>query len=335
SSTPIAPQIKQNTADIAPLPELKEKSEPKQDIRPIFKARMIQPVTGKNELRPVFKASTRLQSRPITKSEPLVQPKPEIKPAAPAPVREIKIEDEPPSAPIVEVKVVQPEVQVKIIQPEVKPLESKPFEIHEVELHEAKVPRAEPELEHEQKPVLRAASPEPEASRGPEIQPEAIPKVEIGTQIKESEVNAPQSKPEPRSMFKKSQSLFKSEISASPSPLFKSKIKRDLKHESRPPVDIPETRAEPEPNEKPVLEAEPEKEIRPERHPARSRTRRELFPPRKSEVEVRESPLEDEPELEKVPEPEPKPDLPSGLPARKKTRRKLSEVPGELEDSEV
>ena len=327
TSPPVAPLIRRNAPEIEPLPELKEKPEPKQEARPIFKSHMLQTGGSKQEVRPVFKASTRLQGKPFAKSEPPVQSRPEIKPAAPAPVREIKIEDEPAPSPVREVKIDEPE-----------PRESRRFEDHAFERHEVEVepePRAEPERKQEE--VFRAPKPEPEPLPKIEIRPEPEAKSEIEHEVKEPVTEKPQEKPEPRSMFKP-QSSFRPETGGGMGSVFKSKLRRDLKQESRPPVKIPEAMAEsaPERELSPEVELEPK---RPERHPSRPRSRREsLFPQKKSEVEVRESPLEDEPELEKVPEKkvveaEPKPAFSSGWPSRKKPKRKLSEDPSDVEDS--
>ena len=77
--------------------------------------------------------------------------------------------------------------------------------------------------------------------------------------------------------------------------------------------------------------------------PTRSRSRKEsMLQPRKAELEVRQSPLDDEPELETVPEThgkaaapesEPKPVFPSGWPTKKKPRKKLSEEPANIGDA--
>lgn len=305
-----------NAPDIAPLPELKEKSQPKQEVRPIFKSRMSAP-SAKPDLRPIFKASTRLQSKPLAKSEPPSQPRPEFKPAAPAPIREIKIEDE-----------------SEVGQ---EPKESKPFEIHETESHELKVepelgPKAEPEPKQEERPVIRASSTE-------KLEPEALPLAEIKQEAKVEEQPAekPIAKPEPRSMFKSSS--FKSTIGSSPRPLFKSHLRRELNHESRPPVEIPEVKMKPEAAEQsPKIEPEPKREARVERINRLHSRRESLFPQKKAEVEVRESPLDGEPELEKVPEKKSeaseKPVFSSAWASRKKPGKKLSENPDELEDSD-
>lgn len=301
-----------NAPDIAPLPELKEKSQPKQEARPIFKARMSAPA-AKPDLRPIFKASTRIQSKTLAKPEPLSQPRPEFKPASPAPIREIKIEDEPEAGQ--------------------EPKESKPFEIHETERHELKVepelgPKAEPEPKQEERSMFKASSPE-------KLEPEVLPLAEIKPEAKVEE--QPAEKSEPRSMFKSSS--FKSTVGSSPRPLFKSHLRRELNHESRPPVEIPEVKMKPE--QSPKIESEPKREVRAERLNRLHSRRESLFPAKKAEVEVRESPLDDEPELEKVPEKkekseasEQKPAFSSAWLSRKKPGRKLSENPDELEDSD-
>ncbi len=341
-SAPIANETNHEAPEIAPLPEIKENTEPKRETRPIFKAQTSFAASLKQDSRPIFRAS-RLQPKPVAKTESPVEAKPSIKPPIPAPITEIKIDDEEEKVAVRESHAPAPET-----------------DRHEVKVEIHSPPKLEPEPKIEERPLFKAPiqetpMPEPEPATQQEVKAEPEVKVE------ERPVEKPA--PKARSMFR-SDSPFKSSAGSSPRPLFKSQLKRDLK-QSKPPIEIPEVKIEPEEAKiaaEPALESEQAKvvtegeqegaksavEIEPQpvkeraQRPTRSRSRKEsMLQPRKAELEVRQSPLDDESEPQKVsethgniapPDNEPKPVFPSSSPTRKKSRKKLAEEPTDIED---
>jgi hypothetical protein len=367
-NVPITVETKHGAPEVEPLPEIKENEAPaKQEARPVFKASLFNS-SLKRDSKPIFKAS-RLQNKPVVKTEappPAEEPaleqaqpvresppeqKPNIKPLVPAPVTEIKIESEPKeNLPARETHEATEEIKVEIRSPpkiEPKPkIEEKAslFKPYVPEVAEPEQPEAEPEVRTVKNPPEKL---EPAATQAPqkEEKTEEEPKTA-------SLPEKPQPVAERKSMFRSSSLKA---TSGPTRPLFKSHFKRD----SKPPIEIPEVRGEPgepipvpipEPQVAPeeakaVEEEESPREVRAEKRP-RSRSKREsMLQPRKAELEVRQSPLDDEPEIQSTPKPtaepapetaaqesEPKP-APSGLFGKRKSKKKISEDPAEPEES--
>lgn len=322
----------------APSPEIKVIQDAKKpDLRPVFKSKL------NPSNKPPFRASTKLQGKPFARSEP-ASPKPESRPDAPAPVREIKIEGDSKLLPGQDTQhEKEPIIEIRRDfgpKPEEKSqaqnLVQRPEQVVETKIVETR-------QIVETKTVVNA--PISQDRRVIELEPIATAKLES----KEPEViQAYETTEEPKSLFKsdvrvsqaptepgeKAKPTFKSSLLKpvqQPKSMFRSQLKTDSKEAEIPTIpEIPR----PEEPATPKNLAEPKK--------PRSRGKRELFPQKKQEVEIRESPLEEDPppaqaqEVKNVTQSpgEPKEVLSSGWPSKKKIRKKVVEETPDLETPE-
>ncbi|HKW05593.1 MAG TPA: hypothetical protein VJN71_09870 [Nitrososphaerales archaeon] len=333
---PLLTQTRTSSENL-PAPENKVIQDAKKpDLRPVFKSKL------NPSNKPPFRASTKFQGKPFARSEP-ASPKPESRPEAPAPVREIKIEGDSKLSPGQDSQQdKEPIIEIKRdfgTKPEEKPVAQTLVQAPE-QIVETKI--VETRQIVETKTVVNA--PISQERRVIELEPIAAAKLES----KETDViPARETTPEPKSLFKsevpvsqaptepaeKSKPTFKSSLlkSAQPNSMFRSQMKPDSKEAGIP--TIPEIPRPEEPASTKNL-AEPKK--------PRSRGKRELFPQKKQEVEVRESPLEEEPSQSQAQEVtnitqspgEPKEVLSSGWPSKKKIRKKVVEETTDLETPE-